>query len=73
MKLHSAIRQLTVHVRKTKGAKEAALFYVDYIQPMYQYFGGKESVKNTELAEDEKIKTEKHIVRQKSDCELLPE
>jgi hypothetical protein len=73
MKLHSALRQLTVHVRKTKGAQEASLFYVNHIQPMHEYFGGRGSVENTELVEDEKIKTEKHIVRQKSDCELLPE
>ena len=61
MKLHSALRQLTVHVRKTKGAKEASLFYANHIQPMYEYFGGRESVGDTELAEDEEIKTEKHM------------
>lgn len=30
---------LTAHVRKTKSPGEAMQFYVDYVQPIRQYFG----------------------------------
>ena len=62
MTLHDALKQLTAHVRRTKGTKEAAGFYIDHIQPIQEYFGGHEAVKDIELDEDEKTYTKGEII-----------
>ena len=36
--LHDILKKLTVYVRKAKGKKEAMKFYIDYIQPIKEYF-----------------------------------
>ena len=38
MNISKHLKVLTVHVRKTKGEKDALLFYMDYIQPIKKYF-----------------------------------
>ena len=49
MTIHNNLKKLTVHVRKTKGSAEAMRFYLDFIQPMKEYFGGNEEVKNIDI------------------------
>ena len=36
--IHEQLKPLVIHVRKTKGEKEALLFFIDYIQPIKKYF-----------------------------------
>ena len=36
--LYFTLKKLTVYVRKAKGEKEAMKFYIDYIQPIKEYF-----------------------------------
>ena len=49
MNIHEILKTLTKHVGKTKNSGEAFLFYVKYIQPIKEYFGGDENVKKIDL------------------------
>jgi hypothetical protein len=49
MNAQNVLREFTAHVRKTKGSGEALRFYVDYIQPIKEYFGGDEEVGKLDL------------------------
>ena len=47
--IHDQLKDLTVHVRLTKGPVDAFRFFVEYIQPIQKYFGGDEVIKEIEL------------------------
>ena len=47
--MQKTLNKLTSHVRETKGSGEALRFYVDFIQPIKQYFGGEAEVKKLNL------------------------
>ena len=47
--MHETLKKLTAHVRETKGSGEALRFYVNFIQPIKEYFGGEEEVKKLNL------------------------
>lgn len=47
--IHDQLKALTTHVRITKGTGAAIKFYVEYIQPIQDYFGGNNAVNETEL------------------------
>lgn len=38
MNAENILKVFTAYVRKTKGTKEAFLFFVNYVQPIVQYF-----------------------------------
>lgn len=38
MNIEKHLKELTVFVRQTKGEAVALKFYVDYVQPIKQYF-----------------------------------
>ncbi len=38
MNIKENLREITTHVRKTKGSGAALAFYVEYVQPIYEYF-----------------------------------
>ena len=45
MTIDNQLKELTAHVRKTKGSGEALKFYVEFIQPIKFYFGDEETKK----------------------------
>ena len=47
--MQETLKKLTVHVRDTKGSVEALRFYVDFIQPIKEYFGGESEVEKLNL------------------------
>ena len=49
MNAQKVLIEFTAHVRKTKGSGEALRFYVDYIQPIKEYFGGDSEVEKLDL------------------------
>ena len=47
--MHETLKKLTSHVRETKGSGEALRFYVNFIEPIKEYFGGDAEVKKLNL------------------------
>ena len=49
--MHETLKKLTSHVRETKGSGEALRFYVNFIQPIEEYFGGDAEVKKLHISD----------------------
>ena len=49
--MHETLKKLTSHVRETKGSGEALRFYVNFVQPIKEYFGGDDEVKNLNISD----------------------
>ena len=47
--MQETLKKLTAHVRNTKGSGEALRFYVNFIQPIKEYFGGESEVEKLNL------------------------
>jgi hypothetical protein len=51
MTIHDDLKLLTGYVSRTKGPGEALRFYVDFIQPIKEYFGGDEEIEKIMVSE----------------------
>ena len=59
--MQNTLNKLTTHVRKTQGSGEALRFYVNFIQPIMEYFGGDDKIKKINLSTDEQQSPELNV------------